>query len=55
MKHLKEKCDIGDIDEIQKNTAARTPMKKKEGGVCGMYSNIGNEKLVEQIYVERAH
>ena len=25
---LKEKCDIGDKDELQQNTAARTPLKK---------------------------
>ena len=28
IKHLKEKYDIGDKDELQQNTAARTPMKK---------------------------
>ena len=28
MKHLKEKCDINDKDELQKSTAARNPMKK---------------------------
>ena len=30
MKQLKEKCDIGDKDELQLNTAARTPIKKNK-------------------------
>ena len=30
MKHLKEKCEIDDEDEVQQITAARTPMKKNE-------------------------
>ena len=34
MKQLKEKCDIGDKNELQYITAARTRMKKKHGGVC---------------------
>ena len=33
MKHLKEKCDIDDEDEVQKTTVARTPMKKSKS-VC---------------------
>ena len=28
IKHLKEQCDIGDEDEVQEITAARTPIKK---------------------------
>ena len=28
MKHLKEKCDIGDKDKLQQNIAARAPMIK---------------------------
>ena len=27
--HLKEQCDIGEEDEVQEITAARTPIKKK--------------------------
>ena len=27
MKHFKENCDLVDEDELQQNTAARTPMK----------------------------
>ena len=30
-------------------------MKKKYGDVCDMYLNVCNEKLVEKIYLERAH
>ena len=30
IKHLKEQCDIDDEDEVQKITAAITPMKKKK-------------------------
>ena len=30
MKHLKEKCDVSDKDELQQNTAARTPMKNSK-------------------------
>ena len=30
IKHFKEKCNLGDKDELQYNTAARTPMKKSK-------------------------
>ena len=53
MKHLKEECDIDGKDELQQNTAARTPMKKEKGGEYDMYSSIRTEKLVEKICLEK--
>ena len=36
MKHMKEKCDMGDNDELKQITAARTFIKKEQRGVCDM-------------------
>ena len=55
MKHLKEKCDIGDKDELQQNTAARTPMKKEQDVVCDMYSNICSQKNQLNKFIQKEH
>ena len=56
MKYLKEKCDIGDKDELHSiGHRCKNPHEKRQCGVCDMHSNICNKKMVEQIYVERTH
>ena len=49
IKHLKERCDIDDEDEVQEITAAITPMKKKKPVYVTCYETFVMKKWFENI------
>ena len=40
IKYLKEECDIDDEDEVQKITAARTPIKRRSLRLCHVIKHL---------------